>query len=320
MKAIVYERYGSPDELRLAEVARPEPGPGEVRVAVRAASLNSWDWDKLTGRPLLARLPGLFNPAHRVLGCDVAGVVDAVGVGVRDFAVGDEVFGDLSGGAWGGFAEWVAAPTASLARKPPSLGFEQAAALPQAGVIALQALRDEGALAAGQEVLINGAGGGVGTLGLQWAKAQGATVTVVDRGDKLAMLRELGADRTIDYAQEDFTQAGRRYDLVVDVVAQHSIVAYRRVLSEGGTLVVVGGRPAVVSSILLFGSTLGLSRQRLRVLFHRPNRADLELLAQLVVEGTLEPVIERTYPLAQAAEAFRRLGAGLARGKLVILP
>jgi NADPH:quinone reductase-like Zn-dependent oxidoreductase len=221
MQAIVYDRYGSPDALKRREVAKPWPSDDEILIAVYASSVNSWDWDLLHGRPVLVRLAQApRRPKFPILGADIAGRVEAVGAHVTRFRPGDEVFGDLSGGRWGGFAEYVCARADALAMKPAAIAFDEAAALPQAGVLALQGLRYAGPIQPGQAVLINGAGGGVGTLAVQIAKSFGADVTGVDTASKLDLIRALGADQVIDYARDDFASGSRRYDLILDLVAR----------------------------------------------------------------------------------------------------
>jgi NADPH:quinone reductase-like Zn-dependent oxidoreductase len=228
MKAIVYTKYGSPDRLHLKEIQRPIPKPGEVLVKVYAASVNSWDWDMLKGKPFLVRvIGGLFKPRNQVLGADIAGKIELVGKNAAQFQKGDEVFGDIAGAGFGGFAEYVAVPEKLLAKKSSTMTFEQAAALPQAGFLALQGLRYKGTITHGQKLLINGAGGGVGTLALQYAKLMGAEVTCVDRSEKFDLLRSLRADHLIDYRVEDYTRNGYQYDRILDVIAHRSIIDYK---------------------------------------------------------------------------------------------
>lgn len=320
MRALVYERYGPPDVLRLAQMPQPQPGPGQVLVRVRAASVNSWDWDLLTGN-LMGRLGSPFRPQYQILGADIAGTVEAVGANVAVFKVGDAVFGDLSGGNWGGFAEYVCADADTLAPIPDGLGFIEAASLPQAGALALQGLRCRPSLGAGDKVLLNGGGGGVGTIALQVAKRLGAKVAVVDRGEKREPLLALGANAFIDYRDIDFTKQPDQYDLILDVVARHSARTFSRCLRDGGNLVVIGGKASSLLSTAVFGRSVGKRRgQRLELLIHRPLVANFIDLAQRCVAGTLKPVIDSVYPLADGAEALRRLGSGLAIGKVVIVP
>lgn len=320
VKAVVYHKYGGPDQLRYEDVPQPEPGPGQVKIEVAASSINSWDLDKLRGDPWVNRIGGLRSPRHPILGCDVAGRVEAVGPGVTRFAVGDEVFGDTSGSGFGAFAEYVCAPEKAIAAKPPELSFEEAAAVPQAAVLALQALRLRKRLAAGDSVLFNGAGGGVGTFGIQLAKSVGAEVTAVDAEEKLPRLAELGADRVIDYRIMDWAWDGRAYDLIVDVVAQRPLRQVRRSLRRGGVYAVVGGDSAVAGSALAVGPLSPLFGDKtLRVLFFRPFReADVTVLTKRLAGGNLRPVIDSVFPLERTVEAFEKFAAADFVGKIVI--
>jgi NADPH:quinone reductase-like Zn-dependent oxidoreductase len=319
MKALVYREYGAPDVLALAEVERPTPKDDEVLVRVHAASVNSWDWDLLRGQPWLTRIGGWRAPKHPILGCDVAGTVEAVGRRAPTFAVGDEVFGDLSGGGWGGFAPWVCAKDGELARKPTSVTFEDAAALPQAGVLALQGLRQGEGDGRAREVLLNGAGGGVGTIALQIAKHRGARVTCVDAPDKLPMLQSLGADAVIDYTRDDFTHGDIRYDVILDVVGRAAISSLLRALAPKGAYVMVGGPMSNILRTAALGLPIRwLTGKRLGLLIHRPNRGDLETLAQLCEAGVVTPVIDRQCALSEVPQALADLGAGRVQGKLVV--
>lgn len=319
MKAIVCPKYGPPDVLQLQEVEKPVPRAGEVLIRVRAASVNSWDWDLLRGRPYLTRVEGLRKPKHEILGADVAGQVEAVGSQAAKFRPGDAVFGDISGSGWGAFAEYVCAREDVLTHKPDGMTFEEAASVPQAGLLALQGLRYGGQIQPGQKVLLNGAGGGVGAFGIQLAKYYGAEVTGVDSAEKLDLMRSIGADHVIDYAQEDFTQGDRRYDLILDVVANRRLSHYRRVLSPEGTLVLIGGKSDVILWIALRGAWISrTSAQKVGLLLHRPNTDDLDALAEHILAGDVVPVIDSEYPLNEVPEAIRRLGAGKVKGKIVI--
>lgn len=319
MKAVIYTEYGNHENLQYTDAPKPAPKDDEVLIKVHAASVNSWDWDLLRGRPYIVRMGGWRKPKYKILGADVAGTVEATGKNITQFKPGDAVFADLSGYKWGGFAEYVCAPEKPLAHKPALMNFEQAAALPQAGVLALQGLHRYGNIQPGQQVLLNGAGGGVGTLALQMAKMQGATVTAVDRADKLDMLLQLGADDVMDYAKEDFTQSGRQYDLILDVITTKPVGAYKRVLKPGGAYVVVGGSMKRIFQVFVSGPFIRLfSGKKMGLLVHRPNRDDLNTLAGLFETGKLAPVIDRVYPLHETAEAVRRLGAGDVKGKGVV--
>ncbi len=320
MKAIVYTEYGPPDVLQLREVEKPAPRDDEALVKVHAASVNAWDWDLLRGTPFLNRLFfGLLKPKKiKILGADIAGRVEAVGGNVKQFQPGDEVFGDISGCGWGGFAEYACARENALVVKPAGMTFEEAAAVPQAAVLALQGLRDKGQIRPRQKVLINGAGGGVGAFAVQMAKSFGAEVTGVDSAEKLDMMRSMGADRVIDYTQEDFTKNGGRYDLILDVAGYRSIFDYRRALSPKGIYVMVGGSMSLMFQVLFLGPWISMAgSQKMGILMHKPNK-DLALMKALFEAGKVVPVIDRRYPLSGVAEALRYFGEGHARGKVVI--
>jgi NADPH:quinone reductase-like Zn-dependent oxidoreductase len=320
MKAIVHQRYGSPEVIEVAEIAKPEPDDDRVLIRVQAASANPYDWHLLRGKPYFVRMQaGLRSPKDPRLGVDVAGVVEDVGADVEGFAPGDEVFG----GAAGAFAEYVCGSPESLALKPPGVPFEEAASLNVAGITALQGLRDRGGLQAGQRVLVNGASGGVGTFAVQIAKAMGAEVTAVCSSRNLELVRSIGADRAVDYTAEDFTAASERYHVILDNVATRPPGACRRVLEPGGSYVAVGS--------LSMGDWIGpitfLTRIRLAGVFRsqtmsgmlaRVKAEDLAELGRLVAAGTVRPVIDRTYPLEETAEAIAYLEEGHARGKVVI--
>jgi len=319
MKAIVYTEYGPPHVLRLEEVEKPTPKDDEVLVSIHAASVNDWDWGLLRGKPFVNRLMfGLLEPRIRILGCDIAGRVEAVGRNARQFQPGDEVFGDISGCGFGAFAEYVCVPETAVVLKPVSLTFEQAAAVPQAGLLALQGLRDKGQIQPGQRVLINGASGGVGTFAVQIAKSFGAEVTGVCSTRKLDMVLSLGADHVIDYTQEDFTKSGQTYDFILDVTAHHSVFDYRRALNSKGIYVVLGGSYARIFQIMLLGPLVSMTGNcRMGILMLKANK-DLALMTELVEAGKVVPVIDRCYPLSEAAEALRYFGEGLHKGKIVI--
>jgi len=318
MKAIVYTRYGSPDILQFKEVAKPTPTDDEVLIKVQAVSVNRSDWEGLRGKPLYARIGGLLKPRHHILGSDIAGRVEMAGRNIRQFQPGDEVFGDILGRN-GGFAEYVCARERALALKPASMTFEEVAAIPQAAVIALQGIREKGQVQPGQQVLINGAGGGAGTFAVQLAKFYGAEVTGVDNTGKLDFLRSLGADHVIDYTQEDFTKNGNQYDLILDLVAHRSVFAYQRALRPNGRYFMVGGSVATIFQILLLGPWMRRTTgKNIRLLAVQPNPKDMVYITELFEAGKVVPVIDRRYPLREVPEALRYLGEGHARGKLVI--
>lgn len=315
MLAIVYYHYGSPDELAPTEVPKPEAGPGQVLVRVRATSINSWEWDLLTGKPFAFRIAGLLRPKFTIPGADVAGVVEAVGPGVTRFAVGDEVFGELSSVGWGAMAEYVAAPETRLVKMSPKMRFEEAAALPQAGVLALRAFEDGPTLTADSRVLINGGGGGAGTYAIQLAKSRGAHVTAVDSGRKQDVMRQAGADRVLNYETEDFTTCGEHFDLVVDMMLNRPVKHIARVLKPNGRLAVMGGSPRALLSLATLGR---LQKHTMQLVIAEPTVPLLEELRVAYDAGILKPLIDRSFPLQQAAEAYRYFGAGQVRGKLVI--
>jgi NADPH:quinone reductase-like Zn-dependent oxidoreductase len=318
MKAIVYERYGPPDVLELKEVEKPIPKDNEVLVKVHAVGVNASDWEGLRGKPLYARFMGLFKPGKKILGSDIAGRVEAVGKNAKQFKPGDEVFGDILG-YMGGFAQYACAPGNTLLQKPTGMTFEEAAALPQSAVIALQGIRDKGQVQPGQKVLINGAGGGAGTFAVQLAKHYGAEVTGVDNTGKLDMLRSIGADHVIDYTREDFTKNGRQYDLILDLAAYRSIFAYKRALSAKGKYYMVGGSMAALFQALLLGPWIKMvGGKKLSILAVRANTKDLAFMTELVEAGKVVPVIDKHYPLNKVAEALLYLGEGHAQGKVVI--
>ncbi|HEX6849465.1 MAG TPA: NAD(P)-dependent alcohol dehydrogenase, partial [Chitinophagaceae bacterium] len=321
MKAVVYNRYGSPDELTFTEVETPTPKDDELLIKVYAASVNSWDWDLLKGDSFLVRLlGGLFKPKNKILGADVAGVVEKVGKNVKDFQPGDEVFGDIAGAGFGGFAEYVAVPEKFLVKKSPKMSFEQAAALPQAGLLALQGLRFRKPVRAGQQLLINGAGGGVGTIALQYAKSIGAEVTCVDKEEKFESLRSLGADHFIDYRKTDYTRTDDRYDYILDVTAHRSVSDYQRALKPGGVFAMIGG--SMGSLLLRFMVVQPLiskfQTKQLGIMGYRVNKNDLDELNHLFEDGKVIPVIDKCFPLQETADAFHYFGQANFRGKIII--
>jgi NADPH:quinone reductase-like Zn-dependent oxidoreductase len=321
MKAIILTKYGSPDYLELVEVEKPSPRDNEVLVKVYAASVNSWDGDILKGIPFVNRLEfGLQKPKPKIMGCDIAGRVEKIGSKIKQLQEGDEIFGDISGSGWGAFAEYVCVPEKILALKPDGMSFEEAAAIPHTGVLALQGLRDKGHIQKGNKVLINGAGGGSGTFAIQIAKLFGAEVTGVDSGMKLDMLRSLGADQVIDYTQVDFTKNGELYDLILDVVSYRSIFDHKRALSPKGIYVMLGGGSYNrVFQCMLLGPMISMTgSKKMGILMHKPNKKDLNTLTEFVKAGKVLPVIDKRFPLSEIAEAFRYFGEGLARGKVVI--
>ncbi|MCV0402688.1 MAG: NAD(P)-dependent alcohol dehydrogenase [Chloroflexi bacterium] len=318
MRAMVYRRYGSPDELRLEQVPMPVIGDDGVLVRVRAVSLNALDWHLLRGAPYIARATaGLRRPKRTVPGVDVAGVVEAVGSRVTALRPGDEVWGEKSRAC----AEYVGGPERLWVAKPSSLSFEQAAALPAAGVTALQALRDKGGVRPGTRVLVHGAGGGVGTFAVQIAKADGAIVTATTSTAKVDLVSSLGADRVIDYTRDDVTAGSDEFDLILDIGADRPLRTMRRVLADEGTLVVVGAPEGrwIAPIVRLVAARL-LSRGGQRLIGHltETRREDLLAMNELVESGKVRPVIDRCYPLAETPDALRYLETLQAAGKVVI--
>ena len=320
MKAIVFTEYGSPNRLQIKEVEKPTPKDDEVLVKVHASSINSWDWEFQSGTSFINRLLfGLFKPKpdKQILGADIAGTVEEVGKNVTRFQLGEDVFGDLWD-SWGGFAEYACAPERSLELKPVNSTFWEAAAVPQAGVLALQGLRKTGQIQHGQKVLINGAGGGVGTFAVQLAKLNGTEVTGVDKSHKLEVVRSVGADHVIDYTKEDFTQNGQRYDLILDVQGVRSMFDYKRALSPHGTYAMVGGdMPRMLQALFfrLWGSITG--GQKFRFVAEGPNKG-LADLKELIEAGKLVPVVDKRYKLSELPEAFRYFTEGRHVGKIVV--
>ena len=319
MKAIVYTKYGPPEVLQLKEVEKPTPRDNEALVKVHAASVNDWDWMALNGESFVTRLiHGLLKPKIKILGCDIAGQVEAVGKNVKQFQQGDEVFGDLWECGFGGFAEYVCAPENALALKPASMTFEEAAAIPQAGMLAVQGLRDKGQIQSGQKLLINGAGGGVGTFGVQIAKLYGVEVTGVDSSGKLDMMRSIDFDHVIDYTKEDFTKNGQCYDLILDNKMNRSIFDYMRALSPNGIYVTTGGSIARFFQAFLLGPLISLfSKKSIRIVALKPNK-DLAYMNELFEAGKITSVIDGPYKLSEVPEALRYFGEGNHKGKVVI--
>lgn len=317
MKAVLYENYGAPDVLTVKEIDKPIPKDNEVLIRVRAVSLNDWDVALLDGDFVNRMMNGFSKPKIQVLGSDVAGRVDALGKDVKKFKVGDHVYGDLSG-RWGGFAEYVTAPENALALKPVSMTFEQAASIPQAAMLAVQGLIDKGNVQAGQKILINGAGGGVGTFGVQIAKQYGVEVTGVDNAGKLDLMIAAGFDHVIDYAKVDFTKTGKRYDLILDAKTNRPPLRYLRALTPTGKYVTVGGDISRLLQTLVLSPFVSLfTKKKLAIVALKPNK-DLAYMNRLFEEGKVKPVIDGPYPLMNVPDTFRYFLKGAHRGKVVI--
>jgi NADPH:quinone reductase-like Zn-dependent oxidoreductase len=314
MKAFSYEKYGPPETLRIAEVDKPAPNTDEVLVKVLGASVNAADWHVLRGKPLFSRATlGLLRPKHQILGVDIAGQVEAVGGGVTRFKPGDQVYANLLDHGYGGFAEYVSVPVGVLSLKPANLSFEEAAAVPMAATTALQGLGRHGALQPAQQVLINGASGGVGSFAVQLAKASGVEVTAVTSTGNLDLVRSLGADEVIDYANEDFARTGRRYDRILDTVGNRSVRDLRRALAEGGKAAVTG----FTSVAKLLGVSLRGGKDVVQVQAHVTAK-DLELLSELIAADKVRPQIDRRYGFADIPAAIAYLEQGHARAKVVV--
>jgi NADPH:quinone reductase-like Zn-dependent oxidoreductase len=321
MKAIIHTKYGPPDVIELREIDKPTPREGEVLVRVHAAALNAYDWHMLTADIFLVRLMGggLNKPKNPGLGADIAGVVEAVGEGVQQLKAGDRVFGDIAASGGGGCADYATAPEKLLAPMPANLSFEQAAAVPMAGITALQGLRDVGRIKPGQKVLVQGASGGVGTFALQIAKALGAEVTAVCSTRNVEQAKALGAEHVIDYIREDFTQNGQQYDLILAANGFHPLAHYKRALAPGGIYVMAGGKPAQIFQAMLLGSLMSGGGKKMGNVAAHTSQADLLVLKEMIEAGKVRPVIDRRYPLSETAEALRYLGEGHARGKVVVM-
>ncbi len=318
MQAILFEKYGSPDVLQLKEVAKPTPKENEVLIKVQAAGTNPLDWHKMRGEPIVVRLTdGLLKPKDSRLGADVAGMVEAVGSAVTSFQIGDAVFGERG---VGGFAEYVCVPEKVLAHKPDNLSFAEAAAVPVAALTALQALRDSGQVQAGQAVLVNGASGGVGTFMVQLAKHFGAEVTAVSSTRNIELVQTLGADHVIDYTKEQIVGNGRQYNIVLDNVGNLKASQFRRLLKPQGIGVLVGftSLSRMLGNIVAGRWSAFRGGPTISPMLAHPNKEDMELLHELLAEGVLKPIIDRTYTLAETAVAIRYLETGRARGKVVV--
>lgn len=319
MKAVIFTEYGSPDVLRLIDIEKPLPKDDEVLVKIHAVSINDWDWQLLQGIPFANRMiNGLFKPKKtNILGSDIAGRIEAVGNNVKQFKPGDEVYGDLSG-RWGGFAEYVCTRENYLSLKPSFMSFEEAAAIPQAAMLAVQGLIDYGQIQRGQKILINGAGGGVGTFGIQIAKLYDAELTGVDNAGKLELMRSIGFDHVIDYTQEDFTRGAEHYDLVLDTKTNRSMSTYFRILNPAGKYITVGGSTGSIMSVMIFGPLISLfSKKKARIVFLKQNK-DLVYINELYESGKIKSIIDGPYELNEVPEVMRYFGEGKHKGKVII--
>jgi NADPH:quinone reductase-like Zn-dependent oxidoreductase len=322
MKAFIRDRYGPPDVLELRDLLLPAAAAGEVLVRLRAASLNQADLDYLYGRPMLTRMgTGFRRPRNAGLGLDAAGVVEAVGSAVTMFRPGDEVFGDLTVFGYGAFGEFACASEKAWALKPSNMTFEEAATVPQSGILALQNLRGKRRIEPGDRVLVNGASGNVGPFAVQIAKAFGAHVTGVSRTSKVDLVREIGADEVIDYTVEDYTQGGQRFDWILDIAGNHSLLECRRALKPHGVYVLIGGPMRRIFGALLLGPVISLAGNRkmgIQMDWKPFRQQDVAMLREMIEAGKIRPVIDRRYGLEQVPDALRYLESGEARGKIVI--
>jgi len=317
MKAIVREKYGTADELKLLEIEKPVPKANEVLVKIHSVSLNASDVENMRGSPAYIRMWGLFKPKHKILGSDIAGVVEQVGNSATKFKKGDAVYGDALY-SWGGFAEYACIPEKVMALKPKELSFEVAASLPQAAVVAEQGIRYKRQLQPGEKILINGAGGGSGTFAVQMAKLAGAEITGVDSADKLEIIKTLGAQYVIDYKKEDFTKNGERYDLVLDLIASHSVFDYKRSLKIDGIYGMVGGHTRHIFSTLILGGIISFfSKKKMGVVGVKPNQK-LDYIVDLIKTGKIKPIIDKVYSLEEIPRAMQYMADGKVIGKVVI--
>jgi NADPH:quinone reductase-like Zn-dependent oxidoreductase len=319
MKAAYFNKYGTSEVIEIKDLAKPKPEPKEILVRVKATSINDWDWGVLRGKPFINKvLYGLQKPKINVLGGDVAGIVEEIGSEVHQFKVGDEVFGDLTPYKWGAFAEYTLAREKHLYHKPNNLSYEESACLPQAGVLAMQGLIDVLKIKPNEHLLINGAGGGVGSLAVQYAKLEQLHVTAVDKASKFEFMKNLGADACIDYQTDNFTENKRSYNAILDNCAHHSIFAYKRALRKGGTYGVIGGGGKELMQSLFLGPFISLfSSKNLGAVMHSPNKY-LSLLKGLCEENKIKPCIDKIYKLDETAEALSYFGTGMMKGKIVI--
>ncbi len=319
MKAILLKKYGLPETLEIGEVAKPIPMDDEVLVKVYSASINDWDWGLVRGKPFMIRLFfGLRKPKIMIPGVDISGVIEAVGGNVSSFVAGDEIYCDLSDCGFGGFAKYVCVPENILSHKPSNISFNEASALPHAGLLALQGLVEKGQVKSGQSILINGAGGGVGTLGIQILKSYGVRVTGVDSDEKLDLMRSLGYDRVMDYKKSDFTNSGEKYDLILDTKSNRSAFKYVRSLKKSGRYITVGGSMYRIIEIVLLGSLISLFTGKvLSVLNLKPNKG-LDLISELVERQLIKPVVDGPYGFNKIPELIQYFGEGRHVGKIVV--
>lgn len=319
MKAILLKEYGLPNDLEIGEVAKPVPNDKEVLVRIHSASINDWDWGLVRGKPFVIRLFfGLKKPKINIPGVDISGKIEAIGGKVSSFKIGDEIYCDLSECGCGGFAEYVCVPENQLTKKPTNMSYNDASALPHAGLLALQGLVEKGKVKSGQRILINGAGGGVGTLGIQILKSYGVKVTGVDSAEKLDLMKSLGYDSVMDYKKTDFTDTGEKYDLILDTKSNRSVFKYARSLKRNGTYVTMGGSMYRLLETSLLGSIISLfTGKKLKVLIHEPNKG-LDRISKLAEKGQIKPVVDGPYGFDKIPELIQYFGEGKHLGKIVV--
>jgi NADPH:quinone reductase-like Zn-dependent oxidoreductase len=319
MKALVFTKYGSPEVLQLKKIAKPTPKENEVLVKIHTTAVNDYDWSLVKGKPYLLRLLyGILRPKHQIPGMELAGTVEALGTNANSFKIGDAVYGDISEYGFGSFAEYVCINEKALTLKPEKMSFEEAAAISHAAMLAMQGLVDIGEIKKGAKILINGAGGGVGTFGLQIAKLYDAEVTGVDTGDKLKMMKELGFDNIIDYKKEDFTKNKQRYDLILDAKTTRSTFQYLRVLNPNGKYVTVGGYLNRLFPLIILKPLISIiSKKSVHIVALKPNK-DLEYINELFSAGKIKPVIDGPYKLSEVSRLIQYFGEGKHQGKIII--
>lgn len=319
MKSIIFDKYGDSNSLKIGNKDKPNPKNGEVLLKLKASSVNDWDWDLLKGKPYINRLLfGVTKPKIKTLGIDVSGVIEFVGENVKTFRVGDEVYGDVSGQNWGGYQEYVCVNESELRLKTKNISHEQAASIPHSGVLAMQSFLDYKKIEEGTEVLINGAGGGAGTIAIQLGKYRKMVVTAVDKRSKFETMKKMGADKVIDYLSTDFTRTNEKYNLIIDFSGSHPLLNYNKSLKRGGRYLLVGGKSSLILKTVLIGPILSMvTGKKFKVLMHKQNK-HLKDLTRLIENNTLKPTVGKIFKLEQVPEALDYFGSGQCNGKIII--
>ena len=319
MKSIIFNKYGDSEILKIGEKNKPNPKKGEVLLSIKSSSVNDWDWGLLRGQPFINRLLfGLIKPKVKSLGIDVSGIVESTGEGVKDLEIGTEVYGDISAENWGGYAEYVCVKEKALKIKPRNISHEESASIPHSGVLAIQSYLDYKEIKTGDEILINGAGGGAGTLAIQLGKYYKARITGVDKKIKFEMMEKLGVDELIDYQKTDFTKLNRTYDLIIDFAGSHGLLDYKKSLKKGGLYLLVGGQSNLIIKTLLFGQILSkFTDKEFKVLMHEPNK-HLDKLTKLIEEEVIKPIVGKVYKLEEVSQGLDYFGSGECTGKVII--